>query len=82
MEFGDRLPKLNIEKLDKEYLPEMVNRYFETVSLQKGLDKLLIDLPAATIQVLLGLLLLAFYHPAFIAFGENNFVAFCGKRRV
>ena len=46
LEFGDRLPKLNIEKLDKEYLPEMVNRYFETVSLQKGLDKLLIDLPA------------------------------------
>jgi len=69
MEFGDRLPKLNIEKLDREYLPEMVNRYFETVSLQKGLDKLLIDLPAATIQVLLGLTLLAFYHPVFIAFG-------------
>lgn len=69
MEFGDRLPKLNIEKLDKEYLPEMVNRYFDTISLQKGLDKLLIDLPAAVIQVLLGLILLAFYHPVFIAFG-------------
>ncbi len=69
MEFGDRLPKLNMEKLDKEYLPEMVNRYFETASLQKGLDKLLIDLPAATIQVILGLVLLAFYHPVFIAFG-------------
>ncbi len=69
LEFGERLPKLNIEKLDKEYLPEMVNRYFETISLQKGLDKLLIDLPAATIQVLLGLTLLAFYHPVFIAFG-------------
>ena len=69
LEFGDRLPKLNIEKLDKQYLPEMVNRYFETISLQKGLDKLLIDLPAATIQVLLGLILLAFYHPVFIAFG-------------
>ncbi len=69
LEFGDRLPKLNIEKLDKEYLPEMVNRYFETVSLQKGMDKLLIDLPAASIQVLLGLIILAFYHPFFIGFG-------------
>lgn len=69
MEYSDRLPKLNIEKLDKEYLPEMVNRYFDSVSLQKGIDKLLIDLPAAIIQVLLGLLLLAFYHPIFIAFG-------------
>ncbi len=69
LEFGDRLPKLNIEILDKEYLPELVNRYFETISLQKGLDKLLIDLPAAIIQVTLGLILLAFYHPVFIAFG-------------
>jgi ATP-binding cassette subfamily B protein len=47
----------------------MVNRYFETISLQKGLDKLLIDFPAAVIQVTLGLVLLAFYHPVFIAFG-------------
>ncbi len=69
LEFGNRLPKLNIEKLDNEYLPEMINRYFETVSLQKGLDKLLIDLPSAIVQVLLGLILLAFYHPIFIAFG-------------
>ncbi|MBS1598348.1 MAG: ATP-binding cassette domain-containing protein [Bacteroidetes bacterium] len=69
MEYADRLPKLNVEKLDKEYLPEMVNRYFDTVSLQKGLDKLVIELPTAIIQVLLGLMLLAFYHPVFIAFG-------------
>ncbi|MES2647910.1 MAG: ATP-binding cassette domain-containing protein [Bacteroidota bacterium] len=69
LEYSDRLPKLNIEKLDKEYLPEMVNRYFDSVSLQKGLDKLLIDLPAAVIQVILGLLLLSYYHPIFIAFG-------------
>lgn len=69
LEFGDRLPKLNIEKLDKKYLPEMVNRYFETISLQKGMEKLLIDIPAASIQVILGLTLLTFYHPFFIAFG-------------
>ena len=69
LEYSDRLPRLNIEKLDNEYLPEMVNRYFDSVSLQKGIDKILLDLPAAIIQVLLGLLLLAFYHPIFIAFG-------------
>ncbi len=69
LEFGDRLPKLNIEELDKEYLPELVNRYFETFSLQKAMDKLLIDLPAASIQVILGLIILAFYHPFFIGFG-------------
>lgn len=69
LEFSDRLPKLDTEKLDKYYLPELVNRFFDTISLQKGLDKLLLDVPAALIQTLLGLLLLAFYHPIFIGFG-------------
>lgn len=69
LEYGDRLPKLNIEKLDSYYLPELVNRFFDISSLQKSLHKLLIDVPAAVIQVLLGIILLAFYHPLFIAFG-------------
>lgn len=68
-EFSDRLPRLNVEKLDNYYLPELVNRFFDTVSLQKGLEKLLLDLPAAVIQVVFGVLLLSFYHPVFIAFG-------------
>lgn len=69
LEFSDRLPKINIEKLDNKYLPELVNTYFDSVSLQKGIDKILIDLPAAIIQVIVGLILLSFYHPIFIAFG-------------
>lgn len=69
LEFSDRLPKLNKEKLDNYYLPELVNRFFDTISLQKGLEKLLLDLPAAVIQILLGLMLLSFYHPVFIGFG-------------
>ncbi len=69
LEFSDRLPKLDNEKLDNYYLPELVNRFFDTVSLQKGLEKLLLDLPAAIIQILLGLMLLSFYHPVFIGFG-------------
>lgn len=68
-EFTDRLPKINIQKMDNYYLPELVNRFFDTMSLQKGLAKLLLDIPAATIQILFGLILLAFYHPVFIAFG-------------
>ncbi len=68
-EFADRLPKLNIQKLDNYYLPELVNRFFDTPTLQKGIAKLLLDIPAALIQMLLGLLLLSFYHPIFIAFG-------------
>ncbi len=69
LEFSDRLPKLNNEKLDNYYLPELANRFFDTISLQKGVEKLLLDLPAAIIQIMLGLMLLSFYHPVFIGFG-------------
>ena len=69
LEFGNRLPRLNVEKLDSYYLPELVNRFFDITTLQKNLQKLLIDVPAAVIQVVLGIILLAFYHPLFIAFG-------------
>jgi ABC-type bacteriocin/lantibiotic exporter with double-glycine peptidase domain len=37
--------------------------------LQKGIAKILLDIPAATIQIVFGLILLSFYHPVFIFFG-------------
>lgn len=68
-EFAERIPKLDLQGVDHYYLPELVNRFFDTVSLQKGISKLLLDIPAASIQILFGLLLLSFYHPVFIFFG-------------
>lgn len=63
------IPKLNLKQVDGYYLPEMVNRLFDSVSLQKGISKLLLDVPAATIQIVFGLILLSFYHSSFIFFG-------------
>jgi ATP-binding cassette, subfamily B, bacterial len=37
--------------------------------LQKSLSKILLEIPTAVIQILFGLILLSFYHPAFILFG-------------
>ncbi|MFZ1311262.1 MAG: ABC transporter ATP-binding protein [Chitinophagaceae bacterium] len=68
-EIADRIPRLDLKKIDSFYLPELVNRFFEIPVLQKGLSKLLLDIPTATIQILFGLLLLSFYHPVFILFG-------------
>lgn len=68
-EFADRIPRLDIEKLDQYYLPELVNRFFDTISLQKGIEKILLDVPSAIIQILFGMILLSFYHPIFIGFG-------------
>ncbi len=67
--FTTHLPMLDLNKIDDYYLPEMVNRFFDIPVLQKSLSKILLDFPLAITQIFLGLLLLAFYHPVFIAFG-------------
>ena len=68
-EFAFRLPRLRLEAVYNQYVPELVNRFFDTLSIQKGLSKILIDFSSATLQVFFGLLLLSFYHPFFIFFG-------------
>lgn len=66
---ADRIPKMDLKKADNIYLPELVNRFFDINTLQKGLTKLLLEIPTATIQIIFGMILLSFYHPAFILFG-------------
>lgn len=68
-EFAFRIPRLRAESVERAYLPEMVNRFFDTLSLQKGLSKILMDFSSASLQIVFGLLLLSFYHPFFILFG-------------
>jgi ATP-binding cassette subfamily B protein len=63
------LPRLDIKATENYYRPELMNRYFDIMILQKGISKLLLDVPTATIQIIAGLLLLTLYHPLFIFFG-------------
>lgn len=67
--FANHLPNLDLKKNDTVYLPELVNRFFDVPLLQKSLSKILLEIPTAVIQILFGLILLSFYHPAFILFG-------------
>lgn len=67
-EFAYRIPKIKLEELYNKYAPELMNRFFDVISVQKGLSKILIDFSAAGLQVLFGLILLSFYHPFFIIF--------------
>jgi ABC-type bacteriocin/lantibiotic exporter with double-glycine peptidase domain len=68
-EFAFRIPRIRLEALQKNYAPELVNRFFDVMTIQKGLPKLLIDLSSAVIQILFGLLLISLYHPFFVFFG-------------
>lgn len=68
-ELSYRFPKIEMQALRQFYPPELANRFFDTITLQKGLSKILIDVPAAVIQIVFALILLSFYHPFFILFG-------------
>lgn len=68
-EFGYRLPKIKFEELYNQYPPELANRFFDTITIQKGASKLLIDFSSALLQITFGIILLSLYHPFFIFFG-------------
>ncbi len=69
IEFAYRLPRIKPEMLEGENPPELVNRFFDVLTVQKSLSKVLIDLMFAGVQILFGIIVLSFYHPVFIGFG-------------
>ena len=68
-EFAARLPKIKQAQLYNSYAPEMATRFFDTLTIQKGTSKLLLDFSAALLQISFGVILLSLYHPFFIIFG-------------
>lgn len=68
-ELSYRFPKITMEALRNQYPPELANRFFDTLIIQKGISKVLIDVPTALLQVIFALILLSFYNPLFIVFG-------------
>jgi ABC-type bacteriocin/lantibiotic exporter with double-glycine peptidase domain len=68
-EFAFRIPRIRLDALKDKYAPELVNRFFDILTIQKGLPKVLVDLSAAVLQIFFGLILLSLYHPSFLLFG-------------
>lgn len=68
-DFAYRAPRINTMSLRQIYAPELMNRFFDTLTIQKGMPKILIDFAGSSLQIIIGLVLLCFYHPFFILFG-------------
>ncbi|MFP5436372.1 MAG: peptidase domain-containing ABC transporter [Bacteroidia bacterium] len=73
-EFAMRLPNISFKELYNNYPPELANRFFDTLNIQKGTSKLLLDFSTALLQMGLGVILLSLYHPFFIIFGVLLFI--------
>jgi ABC-type bacteriocin/lantibiotic exporter with double-glycine peptidase domain len=81
-QLGDRLPRVRAAALDRGAGgQEMVNRFFDVLTIQKVGAMLLLDGVAAVLQTTIGLIIVAFYHPFLLAFcmallGAGLFVVF------
>lgn len=67
-DLADRLPRVTAECYDRQNGPELVNRFFDVVTVQKVAAMLLLDGATVLLQAFVGLVVLAFYHPFLLAF--------------
>jgi ABC-type bacteriocin/lantibiotic exporter with double-glycine peptidase domain len=75
LELARDLPRTRLEALEGTDLPELTNRFFEVITIQKSLSKLLTESVAALLSIVAGLVLLTFYHPYLSLFGGALIVA-------
>lgn len=63
-----RLPRVRMSALDQKLGPDLVNRFFDVVTVQKSASMLLLDGINLVLAALIGLLILGFYHPFLLVF--------------
>ncbi|MFM8642195.1 MAG: peptidase domain-containing ABC transporter, partial [Phycisphaerales bacterium] len=67
-DLAHRLPNVDLASLDRVHAPELVNRFLEVISIQKSASMLLLTGINVVLGTVIGLTVLAFYHPFLLAF--------------
>jgi len=73
-----RLPRTQMTALDQTLGPELVNRFFDVVTVQKSSSILLLESVNLTLATVISLAVLGFYHPFLLAFDLALVVALAG----
>lgn len=68
LDLAYRLARVRAEALDRAYGPELVNRFFDVLTVQKSASIFLLDGLSLVLSAAIGMLVLAFYHPLLLAF--------------
>lgn len=68
LQLAAQLPRIQHAALFNKYAPELVNRFFDVITVQKAVAKVLLDAPSALLQIVIGLVLMALYSPYLLAF--------------
>lgn len=67
-DLAHRLPRVDQVALDREHGPELLNRFFDVMTVQKSAAVLVLDGIAIVLQAAIGMIVLAFYHPYLFGF--------------
>jgi ABC-type bacteriocin/lantibiotic exporter with double-glycine peptidase domain len=68
VDLAHRLPRVDLKAFDRVHGPELVNRFFDVLTVQKASATLLLDGVTVVLQTTIGLVLLAFYHQFLLGF--------------
>lgn len=68
LDMARRVPAIQHQALATDYPPELLNRFFDIIKVQKSMAKLLLEGPAAILQIMVGLILMAIYSPLLLGF--------------
>lgn len=67
-ELAWRLPRVRHDVSDRQYVPELVNRFFDVVTVQKVSAQFLLEGISLVLSTVVGMLVLAFYHPFLLGY--------------
>ena len=68
LDLARRLPRVTQETREHYDMPELVNRFFDVITVQKALSSLFLDGIGLFLQMGIGMLVLGFYHPYLLVF--------------
>jgi putative ABC transport system ATP-binding protein len=73
-----RLPRVRMDALDQQQGPELINRFFDVITVQKSASALLLDGVNVLFSTVIGLIVLGFYHPTLLLFAFVLFFVLIG----
>ena len=53
LQLAENLPRIQHAVLNREFAPQLVNRFFDVITIQKTMSKLLLDGPSALLQIII-----------------------------
>jgi multidrug resistance efflux pump len=74
--FSEKIQKLTKDEFLQTYMPSKLNQFFDVLSLQKGVSKILLDVTFAIISIVFGLVILSAYSSSFLIFTFTTVAVF------